>query len=627
MTLNYVVLDAETYWDADYSLTKLTHEQYIRDPRFAVHGWGVHESTTSDVLWLDHEQFCKWIGTVSWKHTAVVCHNTRFDGAILGWHYGLRPAMWLDTVGMYRALHPHLPSHSLGALAKHFGIGDKALFFDALTSTRGKRTLTAPEWEKLGEYCKYDCFLTSKLLDQALPDFPPFERAIMNMTLRMFIEPVFEVDVPLLRQFYKQHIVDKQNALARAGLTKTDVMSSVKFAQALRGLGVEPEMKQSPTNVHKTTFAFAKTDPFMEKLANHENLQVQMLAAARIGSKSTQFETRAKHLIEIGERSNLPIPLNYWGAKVTGRHSGGDNLNAQNFTRGSVLRKAIRAPKGYKIVVGDSSNIELRVVMAAAGQLDQVERIRYYDSIPEEEKTTDLYCDFASHIYGRTITRKDKDERFVGKQGMLSLQYMASAKRFGEMLRMQRRALPAYEVERITSAYRGLHNKIVELWRYCDTDIIPAIFAHEVMRSVDVNGWFLTNHTGFALPGYLGVQYSNMQQDSWSQLASMSGNRSGVQWSYLSGKKRRALYGAKLVENMCQHAARQVVMYQALLVNTKYPVVHTVHDEIVSCVPEEQAQDCADLMLKCLCTAPPWAGGRLPVFGDVGIGDTYGEAK
>lgn len=639
--MNFVVLDGETFWAQDYSLSMMTSESYIRNPRFKVHGWGVLP-IGGRPRWLTHEQFQRFADVVDWSSTAVICQNTRFDGAILGWRYGIKPRLWIDTMGMYRALHPELKSHSLANLGKHFGFGMKG---NELLNTKGKETLTPTEWLQLGVYCALgddsDCRITERLFNAAWHRFPPFERAIMDMTLRMYIEPILEVEQNVLGEFLKKHVDEKINLLHRCGLNKSSVMSGELFAEALRQLGVEPPTKPSPSNPHKTIYAFAKTDEAMDELADHEDPQVQVLVAARLGNKSTLLETRTRHVMEIGRRGNLPIPLNYWGAKITGRHSGGDKLNMQNFTRGSVLRDGIVAPPGHKIVVGDSSNIELRLVMALSGQEDQVQLIRHYDSIPEDQRVTDLYCDFATDIYSRTITKKDKDERFVGKTGKLSLQYMASGNRFHEMVRqavakenakeraknpqwVNKKPLTPSEAERVKDVYRAKHRKVVSLWYYCDETIIPSIAERAVMRPVDVNGWFLTNGSGFSLPGELGVQYPGLAKTA----VTVVGNHVVEQeWRYDSGRGLRNLYGAKVVENLCQHAARQVVMYQALLVGTRYRVVHSVHDELVCCVPEDEAEECAAFMLQCLSTAPKWAQGRLPVTGEVGIGDSYGEAK
>lgn len=598
--MSTIILDAETYWADDYSLRSMTPEEYIRDPRFLVHGWGALLCGEEPKLkWMSAIEFRLWAAKVPWDKVTVVCHNTRFDGAILAWHYGIRPRRWVDTMGMYRALRPDLPRYGLAYLA---GMFTPMLKGDEVVNTKNKKYLTSDEFARLGEYCKTDCLITHELFRLGWPEFTPFERAVMDMTLRMYTEPILELDEGRLRAYLKGLREKKAETLANCGADIATLMSNNKFAAALESLNVTPPLKVSKTT-GKQTFAFAKTDAAMTELLEHDDPRVQALVAARLGVKSTILETRTERLLGIAGRGTLPVPLNYAGAKTTLRHSGGDQLNLQNLNRGSELRKAIIAPPGYKVVVGDSSNIELRLVMALAGQTDAIEKIR---------NGIDLYCDFATDIYGRPITKADEDERFVGKQGMLSLQYMASSGRFKEMLRQKGRSMTDSETDHIVQLYRRKHWRVRDLWYYCEQTVIPAISRGDPMLPVDVNGWFLTTSNGFALPEHLGVQYERLR-------------RYGDEWRYDDGTKDGGyIYGAKLVENLCQHAARQVVMYQALLVGTRYRVVHSVHDELVCCVPEDHADDCKKFMQECLSIAPKWAEGKLPVAGEVKVGDNYG---
>jgi DNA polymerase len=80
----------------------------------------------------------------------------------------------------------------------------------------------------------------------------------------------------------------------------------------------------------------------------------------------------------------------------------------------SVTRAAIIATEGYDIVVADYSAIEARVVLWLADAKTALEVFTRGD---------DIYCDMASGIYGRPITKKDKDERQFGKVTILGLGY------------------------------------------------------------------------------------------------------------------------------------------------------------------------------------------------------------
>ena len=202
----------------------------------------------------------------------------------------------------------------------------------------------------------------------------------------------------------------------------------------------------------KETFAFAKTDKEFTSMQDHHNPEVAALVQARLGAKTTIAETRALRFLEMANRGPLPVYLNFWGAKTTGRYSGGNKVNWQNLPARGVsagLRLALKAPTGHKVLVGDSSNIELRTVMALAGQEDALIKIR---------NGVDMYCDFASKLFNREITKADYAERFLGKTAMLGLQYGAGAERFQEMVRQAAQFMDGVEpisLQRATDSCGG----------------------------------------------------------------------------------------------------------------------------------------------------------------------------
>ncbi len=112
--MNIITLDFETLFSADYTLTSMTTEEYVRDPRFGIHGFAVRwneypDAQCEDTIWYDTEMAqpgsqCV-LNQVDWSRTAVLCHHTHFDGLILSYHYGIKPAFWLDTLSMARLLH------------------------------------------------------------------------------------------------------------------------------------------------------------------------------------------------------------------------------------------------------------------------------------------------------------------------------------------------------------------------------------------------------------------------------------------------------------------------------------------------------------------------------------------
>lgn len=196
----------------------------------------------------------------------------------------------------------------------------------------------------------------------------PLELQVINLTIKMFSEPVLDLDYSLLEQHLGE-VRERKDALIMACHADREVLqSNQKFAEVLMSMGVEPPMKISPAT-GKETYAFAKSDPEFKALLDYPDEQVQALVAARLGTKSTLEETRTERFMEIADRGLLPVPLKYYAAH-TGRWGGTDKLNLQNLpSRGSnTLKNAILPPPGHVMINCDSSQIEARVLAWLAGQ-------------------------------------------------------------------------------------------------------------------------------------------------------------------------------------------------------------------------------------------------------------------
>ena len=243
MSTTLVTLDFETYYDTEYSLSKMQTDAYILDPRFEVIGVGIKvgmEPTTwaagtSDPRLHDRE----W-----WKDKQVLCHNTLFDGFILAQKFGIRPAQWSDTLGMARALRPWFVSHSLDAVATAEVSGQKGKY---VLTAKGKRLtdFTPQELADYGVYCCNDVALTYDIYQKLEPQFPLVEAVILDATIRMFTEPQFRLDVGKITE-YRQRIVDEKEALLVTGkVGKDSIMSNAMFAARLAAHGVQAPMKIS----------------------------------------------------------------------------------------------------------------------------------------------------------------------------------------------------------------------------------------------------------------------------------------------------------------------------------------------------------------------------------------------
>lgn len=612
--MDILTVDFETYYDQQYSLSKMQTDAYINDKRFEMIGVSVIKNDEPAVWFSGSElETIGWLhGNYDWENSAVRCHNTMFDGFILTQRCGIKPKLWMDTLGQGRMLLPFLTSHSLANLAKQYDLPDKGT---AVVKALGKRRadFNPMELAEYADYCKHDTWLCKELGKRFDQYTPALAMKLIDMTVRMFTEPMLVGDQAKMKQLYDDEVIRKEQLLQAAAVDRSIIMSNDKFAERLLALGVTPPVKPSKANPDKETYAFAKSDKAFTDLLESDDADVQALVAARLGVKTTIAETRALKFLETAQRGPLPVYLNFWGAKTTGRYSGGNSINWQNIpARGpsAGLRDALLAPPGHTVLVGDSSNIELRTVMALAGQDDVLDKLR---------NGIDLYCDFAGKLFGRVITKADKPERQLGKVAMLSLQYGAGAKRFQEMVRIAARTdknlqpIDEARAYAIVDLYRSVHHKVVALWRRCNDLVIPDIANGCSMLNVDIPGWFITQWDGFGRPGEPGVMYNDLKWD-------------GKDWTYQMGRQRVHIHGAKMVENLSQHAAMLIVMWQTARINQRYPVKLSVHDEAVCVVRDDELTEARAYMEECLALTPKWCRD-IPVACETGTGPSYGDAK
>ena len=607
--MDLITIDFETYYDRDFSLTKLTTEEYVRSDRFEVIGVSV-KVNNNGTEWASgtHEQLKEWLqDSFDWSDSLVLAHNTLFDGAILNWRFGVSPRVWLDTLCMGRALHGVEVGGSLKAMADRYGLGEKGT---EVLNALGKRRLDFSEDElaRYGDYCINDVELTYKLFNRLARKFPKQELKIIDTTLRMFIEPRLELDVRLLEKHLEQIKTIKEDLLTASGADKTDLMSSDKFAELLRGLGVTPPMKVSPTT-GKMAYAFSKTDQEFLALADDADTRVQTLVAARLGNKSTLEETRTQRFIDIASRGNLPVPIRYYAAH-TGRFGGDDKINLQNLpsrgANGNQLKKAIVAPKGYTIIDADSSQIEARVLAWLAGQDDLVEAFA---------KQEDVYKKMASAIYGIAESDVDKSQRFVGKTTILGAGYGMGAAKFQVQLKNMGVEVELEEARRIIDIYRRTNNAIIGLWRQAQVMLTKLSQGDAAPLGREGVLEVVPEESAIKLPSGLLMRYDDLRFDQTEK---------GVEFHYKTRRGRTRIYGGKVIENVCQAIARCIIAEQMLQIAKKYKVVLTVHDAIAVCVRDAEAEDAQAYVEKCMRWVPAWAEG-LPVNCESGAGKSYGD--
>ena len=604
-----ITLDFETYYDKEYGLKKFTTEEYIRDPRFEVIGVAVKADNTMHWCTGTHDEIKTFLQGFDFEHNFALGHNMRFDAAILSWVFDIHPLGLFDTMGMAQIVHGLTESVSLANLSTLYGLGEKGTeVLDAIGKKRSD--FTATEMAAYSRYCMNDVELTYKLFHALKNKSTAQELKLIDLTMRMYTEPKLELNKGLLIRHLAEVVDKKEKLLAQANVAKEDLMSNPKFAELLRQHGVEPPMKTSPST-GEDTYAFAKTDEGFKELLEHENPTIQVLANARIGNKSTIEETRTENFINIANRGKLPVPLKYSGAVVSHRWSGVDGINLQNLPRTSELRRAICAPKGYKLVASDLSNIELRLAYWFAKSHSKIQQIK--DGI-------DLYKQSAADITGTPYDEVNKDLRFIFKVVNLSGIYGVGANKMHSILKQGGVKKELNEVKNIVYAYRKANPELVQAWADAGT-MLDAVRAGQYYTMG--NGGIIESYEneGMLKPNGMVLHLPNLRK---LQTAT------GESWAYdkLMGRSiiPEYIHPAKVFQRCIQSLARDIIAEQLIQVSKKYPVVMTVHDELVMLCKESEVDECKAYVEQCMTTAPEWCSD-LPLGCEVGVGDNYMDAK
>jgi DNA polymerase len=646
-----ITIDFETYWDSkEYTLSKMTTEEYIRDEKFKSFGACVHEYGSAEpVRWYGDAELREYFDGVDWGRTAVLAHNAQFDVSIMEWRYNARPCFIFDTLSMGRALRGVEVGNSLAKLASDFSLPPKGT---AVYSTNGLRVLT-PEVEKeLADYCAHDVFLCEEIFKRLVNGYPAKELRLIDMTLKMYTRPLLQLDQPMLIKALAEEGNAREQLLQRLGVEDAELASNPKFAELLTKLGVVPPTKTSKTT-GKTALALAKNDALFQTLLNSEREDVALLCQARLKVKSTTERTRAQRFLDISKRGALPVPLSYYGAQ-TGRWTAakGSAINMQNLKRGSFLRKAIMAPEGYQLVVGDLSQIEPRVLAWLSDYEDMLDIFKgggdpyaafgaQMFNIPNLTKEThpDLrqsaksallgcgyglgWASFASQLLvgflGAPPQRYSKD--FAKKLGVDSEYAQAFAKMQGNEEKLmeiphtcstQELLHHVLAAKAIIDTYRRTAYPVVAFWSLCETALHRSLVNGEEL----VYKCITFRKGEIELPNGMKLLYPDLRYEKDDKGRSQA----------VYGPHATKLYAGKITNNITQALARIVMTDGMLRVSKKYPIAGTVHDELIAVVPDDEVSDAKTWVLAQMTMEPPYMKG-IPLDADGGAHRRYGLAK
>ena len=600
--MNKLNLDFETFLHVGYSLTKMTTAEYVPSPEFKVWGVGVKWNDTKQSEWYNYEEIPDLFEQYIWEDMAVVCHNTLFDAYILTQIYKVYPKYYYDTAAMSRGLYPNESASLKNVCERLFPTDTTMRKGEELVTAKGIRDLDPQLETTIAGYCIQDVDLTHAIFQKMAEGYPQSELDLIDMTVRMFVEPQITLDRGLLIQHKEQVAAETAEKIEASGTTREVLASQPKFAAHIESLGITVPTKKSPRTGEMIP-AFSKNDAaylqMMRAYPEHQHIW-----DGREAVKSRIEETRAERFLSaVNPDGTFSVPLRYYAAH-TGRFGGSEKINLQNLPRGSKLRSALTAKEDHYLYIVDLSNIEARMLAWLANE----ESLLMSFAAGE-----DVYSKFASEIYNRPITKENKLERYVGKTAILGLGYGMGKDRYQATLK---NGSPSVDVTdntalAIVSQYRAMYPNIPRLWNACKQMLYSMLNAD---KREPRYGPLKIIHNAIKLPNGMFLKYPHLTFTAGEFLYRSSFNKTPIR-----------THGPRLCENIIQALARIVITNQMLTIKEELPtldVVLTVHDEIICSGTQEGADMILDTIMSIMKSPPGWCE-TLPLDAEGGYSTVY----
>lgn len=687
--MNVLTVDFETYYDREYSLSKMTMIEYIMDGRFQpiMMSYAINDEPVKNVI--GYPNIKRILDSIDWNNTVLNAQNTAFDATIIRARFGHTARYYTDTMAMARVTAAHVfEGASLSAIAKVLqanGVNvppkgkevESALgmhLYNAYSGTPyiAKKATTEPDEMQRGhtllmsyvEYCNNDVHLAREAFKYFTKMITPDEMQYGNMILKCYIEPSLYLDLPIIEEeIARIHERDEQRARYVADQyfngnqaeLRSVCRSVPKFTEFLQGLGgkLEHEIDEDTdyTFIIPSKYSekkgrvepcYSKTFPPVIEMCDRID-EIGDIFRTKLAMSSSIELSRAERFRAIAKLDcGFGMPYTVSGAH-THRLGGSGGLNVQNLSSGrkegqsNALKRSISAPPGHKVVVFDSSQIELRTGSYIAGD---------HTTLNLFVAGKDPYSQQAALIYGgnpdeiKKLAKSGVEpyasiQRPAGKASLLSNIYGTGAVGFMNYAKLMGVNMTLEEAQHIVKVYRETHPEVVATWNACEVALRGMIAgASGYFGGPDGKLFYYDgsriNH-GVCMPGIrlpdgnwlnyhcLSMREREYPDGSTKMNYAYRGLKEGrIQWIFT--------YAARIFENCNQALAFAVMKYQALLINQCYKIVLNTHDEWGIVVKDDEVEQAKEYMQWCMRQVPEWAKG-LPVDCEGDAAVHYGDCK
>ena len=474
------------------------------------------------------------------------------------------------------------------------------------------------DYAKLEEYCMTDVE-TERLVDKQIPDLNEFEQYIWFLDQLINSRGVCVDKSSILRakEFiasYKADLEKEVFALSEGCMAKVSQRAVVLEWMKEQGVDLENLKKKTVTDTIKK-----------DTIPEH----VRRMLELRLELGLTSLAKYDSMLAAINEDSRIKDIFIYHGAS-TGRWAGKliqlhnlpkgsvkdtdqciedlNNMNLETFemfypdvmtTLSSCIRGMIVPTAGHDFIIADYNAIEARVLFWLADEAQGIQKFK---------DGSDLYVDMARVIYAKQDI--SKAERQLGKAAILGAGYGMGHKKFQETCNLWGMPVDELLAKKAIDAYRAEYVSVKQFWYSQERAAMQAVKDKSSYTCGKIS-WIYNNGNLYCqLPSGRRIVYNEVALEevktSWDEmklaLCFWHVHPISNKWS------KTATYGGKIVENITQAVARDILANAMLQSEVEgYKVAFSVHDEIVSEVPEGFGTVAE--FERIITTLPQWAGG------------------
>lgn len=313
---------------------------------------------------------------------------------------------------------------------------------------------------------------------------------------------------------------------------------------------------------------------------------------------------------------------------------------------GRLIRPAIIARPGKTLVWSDWSAIEARVLPWLADSRGADKVLDIFRANDKDPSAPDIYKIEAGNIFGKDPRDVDKGpERQTGKVAVLSLGFggaegalMAMATNYGIYL-------PPDEQTRIVRAWRENNRWAKNFWGAHGRDGSYGLWGavNSAMENPDTifpagrvayvfDKTYLGGTLFCALPCGRLLSYPGIKWEKREVTDKKTGKvEDRVQLTFVRDYSRSALWYGKCAENITQATAGSILRGKMRHIEIEtdlsdwMPLVGHTHDELVSEVDEDRAEEAEATLLKLMVANDPWNEG-LPLAAETTVNWWYSKS-